>query len=110
MRKQCSECHYSHVCSEARKDRHDGTCEQFNRKERYAFYPGGSPPIKFCPLCKHVDDKCISEADISTYAMNRRVDKDKLKEQLLSNGYVLTDYRIIEGACMTHCNRFEEID
>lgn len=106
----CNTCHYSHVCSDQRKKRHKGNCGDYYEEMAGAFYPGGSPPLKFCPICKHVEDKCVSDSDIMCYALNHGCDKDDLKNALLKEGYVLTDYHILEGQCMTYCNRFEEAE
>lgn len=106
----CCNCHYEHVCSDARKKRHEEKCYDFYEREYHAFYAGGSPPRKFCQFCKHEHEKCISEVDIAMYAMNRGLDKDKVKDYLLGHGYVLTEYHMLEGQCMTYCDRFEETD
>lgn len=107
----CKECHYSHVCSDRRKTFHKEGCEHFDKRESNSLYPGGSPPLKFCPICKHDSERCICETDLEMFARNNGLTIESVRDCLLNhNGFILTDYHMLEGQCMTYCDRFEEKD
>jgi hypothetical protein len=108
---KCKNCLYENVCSDERKTRHKNDCEHCEKHDPRAFYPGGVPPRKFCPICVHKDEKCISSLDIKMYALNRGLSVADVRKWILEDqGYVLTEYSMLEGHCMTSCDRFKEID
>ena len=107
--KMCSSCNLKSVCSDSRKERHGSGCEDYEYLDRHAFYPGGSPPRTFCPVCKHKEDKCISSIDIEMYAGKYGYPVETVKKHILEDmGYVLSEYSMLEGQCMMRCDRFEE--
>lgn len=74
------------------------------------FYPGGSPPKKLCPICVHKEEKCISSLDLKMLSEKWNLPLKQVKEEILiKQGYVLTEYDIIETSTMISCNRFKEL-
>ena len=108
---KCTGCNYENICSAGRKARHGNDCNHCEKRDPHTFYPGGSPPRKFCPICVHKDEKCVSSLDIKMYALNHGLaEADARKWILEDEGYVLTEYSLLEGQCMTRCDRFMEIE
>ena len=111
MNRLCGDCTYNVYCSTGRQTRHSGDCQFYDKIENLAFYTGGSPPRRFCPICMHKNDKCISSSDISMFAANNGMNYLEAYEYIIGKqGYVLTEYSMLEGQCMVYCSRFEEID
>ena len=105
---RCSQCNLRRVCSDERKKRHADGCGQFEESPT-GWFPGGTPPRKFCTVCVHEPDKCISSSDIECFALNRNMSVEEARDYLLfTKGYVLSEYSMLEGHCMMSCDRFEE--
>ena len=111
MNRLCGDCVYSVCCSAGRQTKHSEDCQFYDKIENLAFYPGGSPPRRFCPICIHKNDRCVSSSDISMFAVNHGMNYLEACDYILNKqGYVLTEYNMLEGQCMIDCDRFEEID
>lgn len=106
---ECFECLYKGVCSDERKQRHEGNCKLFEKTDSSGWSPGGSPPRKFCPICIHEPEECISTVDINRLSKTFGRPVEEI-EKIVFEGRnaVLSEYEMIEGQCMIKCNRFVE--
>ena len=108
---KCISCNLKSVCSDKRKTKHQNDCADYEYLDSHALYVGGSPPRQFCPICVHKADKCISSLDIKSYAWKCGCSFEQARNHIIDDlGYILSEYSMLEGQCMTDCDRFEEVE